>query len=103
MSSYDERRPAASRVREPVQVYLDPDDQKRLERLRERLATSKSDVLRRGLASLERELTDPEAHPALRIVGLGASPGGPDAGREHDQVLADAEERSWRRPPSGPS
>lgn len=108
MKRYDDDRPSPSRVREPVQVYLDPDDQQRLERLRDRLATSKSDVLRRGLESLERELTDPEAHPALRIVGIGASgaaeerPGG-DAAREHDAVLADTEERSWKRPRPGRS
>jgi hypothetical protein len=100
MNSYDDRRPAPPRVREPVQVYLDPDDQQRLERLRSRLATSKSDVLRRGLESLERELTDPDAHPALRIIGLGEStPAGgaaaPDAARDHDAVLADAEQSSW--------
>jgi hypothetical protein len=102
MSPYDASS-SPSRVREPVQVYLDPEDRQRLERLRERLATSKSDVLRRGLASLERELTDPEAHPALRIVGLGASQGGPDAAREHDRLLADGEERSWKPRPPGSS
>jgi hypothetical protein len=89
-------------VREPVQVYLDPRDQERLERLRERLTTSKSDVLRRGLASLERELTDPEAHPALRIIGIGALGAGEaeatrDVARDHDAFIVEAEERSWHR------
>ncbi|NJD20706.1 MAG: ribbon-helix-helix protein, CopG family, partial [Gemmatimonadetes bacterium] len=91
------RDPATpSRVREPVQVYLDAADLERLERLRRQLEASKSDVLRRGLEALERELLDPERHPALRIIGIvgrGTVPPreGPDPAREHDRVLADAE------------
>jgi hypothetical protein len=56
-------------------------------------------VLRRGLEALEREVTDPTAHPALKLVGLGASPaaGSLDAARDHDAALADAEVRSWPR------
>jgi predicted DNA-binding protein len=88
-----------SRVAEPVQVYLHADDQDRLTRLTERLGTTKSDVLRRGLEALEREVRDPAAHPALKLVGLGASHlgtgGGLDAARDHDAVLADGEVRSW--------
>ena len=41
------------RVAEPVQVYLDPADRARLDRLTERLDATKSDVLRRGLEALE--------------------------------------------------
>ena len=87
-----------ARVAEPVQVYLHADDQDRLTRLTERLGTTKSDVLRRGLEALEREVRDPAAHPALKLVGLGASRGGTgglDAARDHDAVLADGEVRSW--------
>jgi hypothetical protein len=86
------------RVAEPVQVYLHADDQDRLTRLTERLGTTKSDVLRRGLEALEREVRDPAAHPALKLVGLGAShegTGGLDAARDHDAVLADGEVGSW--------
>jgi len=82
-----------------VQVYLDPGDRARLERLRLQLEASKSDVLRRALGALERELSDPETHPALRIIGLigdGAGPAEPgDPARDHDALLADAEEASW--------
>ena len=74
----------------PVQVYLDASTRDRLERLVGNLGTSKSDVLRRGLVALERELSDPGAHPALRIAGLGASRSELelDAARRHDEVLA---------------
>jgi Arc/MetJ-type ribon-helix-helix transcriptional regulator len=110
MTTRKERGASRSdRVREPVQVYLDGPDQTRLERLAERLNSTKSDVLRRGLESLERQLTDPSHHPAMRIVGLLAVVPdlrdlGPDVALEHDRVLADEEERSWRsEPDAGPN
>ena len=98
--------PPPARVAEPVQVYLQPDDQDRLARLTDKLSTSKSDVLRRGLVALEREITNPADHPALKLVGLGASDSGtgsPDAARDHDAVLADSEVRSWSADGAGRS
>jgi len=94
----DDSKGKPARVAEPVQVYLSPPDQDRLARLTRRLETSKSDVLRKGLAALERELTDPAEHPALGVIGIGASEipsDGLDPAREHDRVLADDEEASW--------
>jgi hypothetical protein len=90
-----------SRVREPVQVYLDAGDRSRLERLTALLGTTKSDILRRGLEALEGQLSDPERHPALRLIGLFESaPFDPETGvdpaREHDRVLTEGEEESWR-------
>lgn len=83
----------------PIQVYLGRDEQLRLERLAGQLDTTKSEILRRGLLALEKELLDPTSHPGLRIVGLASSEvsGSPleDAAREHDRVLADAEEAGW--------
>lgn len=83
---------AHDRVREaaPVQVYLDPATQDRLDRLVSSLGTSKSDVLRRGLMALERELTDPASHPALLLAGIASegAPIGYDSARDHDEVLA---------------
>ena len=77
---------------------MDPDDRDRLERLAAQLEVSKSDVLRRGLDALEKAVTDPATHPALRLIGLGLEkkkPGRADAARQHDQLLADEEEKSW--------
>lgn len=89
-------------VAEPVQVYLEVGDRERLERLARELDTTKSDVLRRGLAAMERELFDPESHPVLRIIGIAASerPDAPpfDIGSEHDRVIGDAEIASWSAP-----
>jgi hypothetical protein len=93
------RRP---RVAEPVQVYLHSPERERLDRLVQRLDTTKSDVLRRALAALDRELSDPTTHPALRIIGIAADfprltpPDGRTA-VAHDRFLADNEVASWPR------
>lgn len=92
------------RIREaaPIQVYLARDEQSRLGRLADELATTKSDVLRRGLLALEREVHDPESHPVLRMIGLVTGPlkrgPGYDVAIEHDRFLADSEVASWKKP-----
>ena len=92
--------PKARRVAEPVQVYLVATDRARLDRLSGQLGATKSDVLRRGLQSLERELLDPAEHPALRVIGLAESVSEPagsyDVAREHDRHLADVEDARTR-------
>lgn len=89
------------RVAEPVQVYLSRPERDRLGRLTAQLGATKSDVLRRGLEALERQLTDPAAHPALRIIGIAAGcprrgEPGYDVAREHDRFLAESERASWQ-------
>lgn len=83
---------AADRVSEtaPVQVYLDRQSRNRLERLATSMGTSKSEILRRGLLALEREVTDPGSHPALRLLGMATetAAAGYDVAREHDRYLA---------------
>lgn len=92
---------ARRRVGEPVQVYLDADERQRLERLARELGGTKSDVLRRALEALELRVLDPDAHPALQIIGLAdrERAGGPtySVAREHDRYLADSEEAGWAR------
>jgi hypothetical protein len=95
MAKYHDK-PRPGRIAEPAQVYLEAPDLERLARLTTQLEATKSDVLRRGLAALEREMLDPEQHPALRLIGIGRGaarrPGlGYDAAREHDRFLADVE------------
>jgi len=55
------------RVREaaPLQVYLVRDERERLERLADQLDATKSDVIRRALLALEREMQSPASHQAL--------------------------------------
>ena len=95
--------PRKRRVAEPVQVYLAAADRQRLERLAEQLDATKSDVLRRGLEALERQLLDPAQHPALRVIGIAGEETGPpldyDVAREHDRFLAESEIASWSRAP----
>jgi Arc/MetJ-type ribon-helix-helix transcriptional regulator len=97
---YDhDRKPRPARVAEPVQVYLRGDEKARLDRLTEELDTSKSDVLRKGLEALERQIMDPDHHPALSIIGIAGTAesgaGGRDVARDHDDDLADGEISSW--------
>ena len=92
------------RVREaaPLQVYLVADERERLDRLADQLDATKSDVIRRGLLALERELLSPSAHPALKLIGIAAAEDhetdSTDAARDHDRYLTDSEEAAWHRP-----
>lgn len=93
---------ASGKVSEPVQVYLARDDRDRLERLTGRLAATKSDVLRRGLEALERELTDPDHHPALKVIGVAEGyqrkpAPGYDVAKQHDRFLAERKAATWTR------
>lgn len=68
--------------------------------LADTLGETKSDVVRRGLEALERQVADPDGHPALRIIGVaeGSARGTVpyDVAREHDRFLAESEVASWR-------
>lgn len=74
---HDAKRPG--RVAEPVQVYLDPADRERLDRLAAQLDATKSDVLRRGLEALESRLRRAPAAAAPvalpTYTGQGVQPG----------------------------
>jgi hypothetical protein len=75
-------------VREPVQVYLAPDDSALLGRLVEESGLSKAEVLRRGIRSYAAEHGG--TSPMLRFVDESGSAGWPDAvAVDHDAVLAD--------------
>lgn len=82
----------------PVQVYLAMAERSRLDRLAAQFATTKSEIIRRGLAALEREALDPARHPALAVIGLASaerSTDALDAARDHDRLLTDGEVDSW--------
>ena len=98
--SHDSTR-KSRRVAEPVQVYLDRADHSLLEQLTGLTGTTKSDVVRRGLGALERELSNPDRHPALSVIGIAgaesAPPAGYDVAREHDRYFADLEDARTKR------
>lgn len=90
------------RVSEPVQVYLAHDEKRVLERLADQLSLSMSDVVRRAIAALERQVLHPDHHPALRLIGLAgeepARPLGYDVAMEHDRFLADVGDPANAKP-----
>ena len=96
MSKHHDKGRRKPGVAEPVQVYLDRPDHALLNDLVAQIGSNKSDILRRGLAALERELGDPAQHPALGIIGIAdaesAKPAGYDVAREHDRYFADLED-----------
>ncbi|HEX6050485.1 MAG TPA: CopG family transcriptional regulator [Gemmatimonadaceae bacterium] len=74
-------------MREPVQVYLAPDDRDLLNRLAEETGLSKAEILRRGVRSFAREQHG--ASPMLRFIAESSAEGWPDAvAVDHDAVLA---------------
>ncbi|HVZ47316.1 MAG TPA: hypothetical protein VG916_00920 [Gemmatimonadaceae bacterium] len=81
--------PAPRAVREPVQVYLAPDDSELLARLVNESGLSKAEVLRRGMRSFAREQGGES--PMLKFVSDGASGRWPDhVAARHDDVLAES-------------
>ncbi len=80
MHGHDRSRKRRGRVAEPVQVYLDPPDRERLERLAAELEATKSDVLRQGLLALEAQTRRAApgrtaAAPLPTFAGQGLQPG----------------------------
>ena len=91
------KRPARVSETVPVQVFLGYSDRELLRRLASQLGASMSDVLRQGLAALERQLLDPKDHPALSLVGIIDDDGVEDAvdvAKSHDAFLVSAHERN---------
>lgn len=81
-------RPSTS-VREPVQVYLAPDDRDLLSRLAEETGLSKAEILRRGVRSFAREQAG--SSPMLRFLAETGGEGWPKAvAVDHDAALAEA-------------
>jgi Arc/MetJ-type ribon-helix-helix transcriptional regulator len=80
-------------------VYLDRGQRRMLDQLADELGLTKSDVVRRGLEALERQMADPAEHPALRIIGIASGESAKaadyDVAREHDRYLAESERKSW--------
>jgi hypothetical protein len=94
-------RRSSARVREPVQVYLDPADRSLLDRLASRTGLSRAELLRRGVRQLaELELSDrPAGWSFERLAGaLGDDPTLPaDLSARHDEYLYGAAHAKRRR------
>jgi len=88
------RPPAA--VREPVQVYLAPDDSALLNRLATETGLSKAEILRRGMKSYAREHGG--SSPMLRFLSESGPEGWPESvAADHDALLAESYQPARKR------
>jgi len=89
--------PPRRKVREPVQVYLDPEDKSLLERVARSTDLPQAEILRRGLRRIAAELlTDAGPGSSLsHLIGAleGAEDLPADLAARHDEYLYPAEER----------
>jgi hypothetical protein len=80
-----------SRVREPVQVYLDGQDRSLLEEVAKGTGLSRAEILRRGLRRVAEDLLaerKPGASFESLVGALGDDPALPDdLARRHDDYL----------------
>jgi hypothetical protein len=85
--------PRRRAVREPVQVYLAPEDKQLLEELAQRTGASQAEVLRRGIRRLSAELEQAERPGSSLSLLIGALDGSPDLPADlaarHDDYLYD--------------
>jgi hypothetical protein len=87
--------PPSRRIREPVQVYLDPEDKALLVEIAARTALPQAEILRRGLRRMAAELRDnPPGNSLESLIGsLGDSANLPvDLAARHDEYLYPPEE-----------
>lgn len=86
-----QRRRQHSKVREPVQVYLDPSDRSLLETVAAGTGLSRAEILRRGLRRVASDLLaerKPGASFEHLIGAMGDDPSLPsDLAERHDEYL----------------
>ncbi len=81
------KRPA--KVREPLQVYLDPDERGLLDRLARETGLSRAEILRRGLKSFATEHGG--RSPMLEFLdSMAGVEYPPDMAERHDDYLAES-------------
>ncbi len=91
------KKNTGSRVREPVQVYLDRQDRDLLEKVAKTTGLSRAEVLRRGLRSIAEQALA-ERPPGYSLEGLVGSLGDDatlprDLADKHDEYLYGASGR----------
>lgn len=94
------------RVREPIQVYLDPDERAMLDRVAGDTGLSRAEVLRRGLRSYAAEQAAGRS-PMLEFLEWMKQQDfdlPPDLSVRHDDYLAEIyEAEATREPPTPPA
>ncbi len=93
------RKPKSDQVREPIQVYLTPEERSTLDRVAHLLDVSRAEILRRGISAVARDAYAGTADPLDDLVGRFDEPAAPrDLAARHDHYLADAIEAEWTDP-----
>ncbi len=93
------RRPKSDQVREPIQVYLTPEERSTLDRVAHLLDVSRAEILRRGISAVARDAYAGTADPLDDLVGRFDERAAPrDLAARHDDYLADAIESEWTDP-----
>lgn len=88
------RKSSRAAVREPVQVYLDPDDRKLLDSLARSTGLSRAEILRRGIRSFAAAAGGASS-PMLEFVEEATGQEWPRGVAEgHDEILARAHRSS---------
>ena len=79
-----------------VQVLLNEEQDRRLERLARRLRTSKASLVREGVELLLRRRSEAGDDPILELIGQAGASGRRDLSINHDKYLVDWERRRNR-------
>ncbi len=94
-----DRRQKSDRVREPIQVYLTPEERSTLDRVAALMNVSRAEILRRGISAVARDVYAGTPDPLDDLVGRFDEPAAPrDLAARHDDYLADAIESEWTDP-----
>ena len=72
--------------KKPIQIYIEPQQNRALDLLSKRKGVSKAHLIREGIVRLLKDLPV-EEDPAMGLIGLGSSGKG-DLSENHDRYLA---------------
>lgn len=81
-----------------LQFYIDPDDNRRLQKLADRLQVSKAQLIREGVKKMLKEATPRDEKPAYKLPELiNEDLGVKDLGRNHDRYIYGGDTTSEQR------
>jgi hypothetical protein len=73
--------------KKPLQIYLQPEQERALRNLAARYHVSLAELIRRSVDQYLAQSVPPEDDPSLELIGLGSS-GRPDLAAAHDELVA---------------
>lgn len=74
-------------LKRPLQIYLDPPQDRALRRLAGQSGASVAEIVRKSIDRYLAEAVPPGQDPSLGLIGLGRS-GRSDLAEQHDHVIA---------------